>query len=240
MNIRYVTITGADDSTRVDNLVALSKEYPFVEWGILVSRRQEGTPRFPTRGWVEKFTGSVPGGVNVSMHVCGQWVRRTLIGESVWHEIPGALAYRAQRVQINTHAEVHGSKVAMVGCLREIPAREIIFQWDGVNDHLAHAMAGYGLNTSALFDTSGGAGALPPFWPSPDPALPCGYAGGLGPDNVVDNVRKIAALCGPTPFWIDMERRVRSDDDAKLDLDKVERVLRAVVKHRMAGTEVAQ
>lgn len=51
--LERVTITGADDSTDISQLVELSQEFPFVEWGILVSRRSEGGPRFPSREWID-------------------------------------------------------------------------------------------------------------------------------------------------------------------------------------------
>ena len=64
-------------------------------------------------------------------------------------------------------------------------------------------------------------------WPCPDLKLPCGYAGGLGPDNVVQQLRMILTVCD-VPFWIDMERRVRIDDDSRLDMLKVRKVLQNV------------
>ncbi len=228
-HLRYVTITGADDTTPIEALIDLSAEYPFVEWGILVSRRQEGSYRFPGREWISQFcsTVSTRPEINVSMHMCGQWVRKTLMGENIWHEMPPGIAERAQRIQINTHAEPHGSTVAMVNRLADLGLKEFIFQWDGVNDHLARAAAGYGVRAAALFDTSGGAGILPSGWPRPDDKLPCGYAGGLGPDNVVQQLRMILTVCD-VPFWIDMERRVRIDDDSRLDMLKVRKVLQNV------------
>lgn len=102
--------------------------------------------------------------------------------------------------------------------------KEFIFQWDGVNDHLTYASFAAGLKVAALFDTSGGAGQLPLSWPKPIAAFPCGYAGGLGPDNVAEQLRSIARVC-QQPFWIDMERNVRSFDDQDLDLTAVRRVL---------------
>ena len=80
MNLKRVTITGADDSTSIPELVNLSKEFPFVEWGILVSKRHEGEFRFPSRHWIERFS-DVAGRakLNVSTHVCGVWVRQMFV-----------------------------------------------------------------------------------------------------------------------------------------------------------------
>lgn len=230
-NLNRVTITGADDSTSIPDLVAISAIYPFVEWGILVSKRQEGGPRFPRHDWIERFSlAAEKHKLSVSMHVCGLWVRQMFVNELDWRELSLCLGV-AQRIQINTHAERHVSTTGLVESLglasHLSPAgrRQFIFQWDGVNDHLAHAVAAYGLDVAALFDTSGGAGILPDSWPS-GIQLPCGYAGGLGPDNVVRQLERIEQRCSK-PFWIDMERNVRTEDDSALDLRKVREVLYA-------------
>lgn len=223
MNLERVTITGADDSTDIQELVALSAEFPFVEWAILVSKKQEGSYRFPGRKWIDEFSIDAHGAhCQVAMHLCGAWVRQLLTGTLDWCEVPDVIDVSA-RVQINTHAEPHESRTAMAANLKQQSHKQFIFQWDGVNDHLAYAMQPYGLNVAALFDTSGGAGRLPGSWPEPTP-IPCGYAGGLSPDNVVEQVAIIEKLC-PKPYWIDMERRVRTDDDSALDMARVRRVL---------------
>ncbi len=221
--LERVTITGADDSTSIPQLVELSQEFPFVEWGILVSRRQEGSPRFPSREWIDELM-AVAHGMKLSMHVCGAWVRQVFVGELRWEDLPSCFPV-VDRIQINTHAERHASTVAFLDKLAERPNVQFIFQWDGVNDHLIYAAKACGLNVAALFDTSGGAGILPNKWPMPAEDFSCGYAGGLGPDNVAAQVRKIEAVC-KKPFWIDMERRVRWPDDSRLDMDAVRTVLK--------------
>jgi len=230
VSLHKVTITGADDSTDHAELLALSKEFPFVEWGILVSRRHEGSFRFPGRPWIDRFSAVASlGKLSVSTHMCGAWVRQMFTGELDWRDIPGCVEI-SQRVQINTHAEPHVSTVGLLKSLGDARDKQFIFQWDGVNNHLTFAALAYGYNVAALFDTSGGAGILPKEWPTPAKEFPCGYAGGLGPLNVVEQVRAIKAVCSK-PFWIDMERRVRSDDDSRLDMDAVRKVLKSVAKH---------
>lgn len=222
--LNRVTITGADDKTRLADIVELSEEFPFVEWGILVSLRQEGGFRFPSRDWIDRFSAvALVEDLNVSTHVCGKWVRQMFTGALNWADLPNVL-WVSRRVQINTHAETHVSTTGLMTALMAQPCKEFIFQWDGINDHLTFAAHGCGLNVAALFDTSGGAGVLPSKWPVAAQQFPCGYAGGLGPDNVVEQVQKIAAVC-QKPFWIDMERRVRTEDDSRLDMNKVRRVL---------------
>jgi hypothetical protein len=227
MHLNKVTITGADDSTSIPQLIDLSEEFPFVEWGILVSRRQEGSYRFPSREWMGRLT-DVSDRLQLSMHICGGWVRQIFVGELHWSDLPDLL-HCCQRLQINTHAERHASTVALLSQLESQKDKQIIFQWDGVNDHLIYAALAHGLNVAALFDTSGGAGILPTEWPAQTTKFPCGYAGGLGPGNVVENIRKIESLCS-APYWIDMERRVRTHDDSALNMDAVKEVLRLARK----------
>lgn len=229
-----VTITGADDSTNIHHLIALSQRYRFVEWGILVSEKQEATPRFPSRAWINKFDMVARdfGRVNVSTHLCGKWVRQLLKGELNWDHVP-TVARLGQRVQINTHAEAHESATGMAENMLAVSGsasntKRFIFQWDGINGHNAMAAMSMGVNAAILFDASGGAGLLPEAWPRALSGIPCGYAGGLGPDNVVEQVNLIAKASRGEQFWIDMERRVRTPDDSALDMAAVESVLKQV------------
>jgi hypothetical protein len=224
-----VTFTGADNTTDIKALLDLSAEYPFVEWAILVSPTHEGGFRFPTRRWIDQFTNAVTQSVpevKVSTHLCGRWVRELLIGALSIKELPSCYSI-SRRVQINTHGEVHASTLPMMQNLNELEGdeRQIIFQWDGVNDHLAFAADCYGINVAALFDASGGAGQLPrDGWKKPCTAFVCGYAGGLGPDNVVEQVARINEVVNGQEYWIDMEGRVRTENE-EFDLEKVRTVL---------------
>lgn len=228
-----VTITGADDATDINEIVRLSREYPFVEWGILVFKSTiKPSIRFPSWEWCREFaSAAIKNGLNVSTHLCGEWVRELLGGKIDWTELPDVLAV-SRRAQINTHGVPHaavlrsieslriGSTYVIRGGLRH--DREFIVQFDGVNDLFAYAAKDHYINVSALFDGSHGAGKLPEHWPVAAVPFPCGYAGGLGPENVIQQLSYITRVC-PRPFWIDMETKVRTNDG--LDLDAVEKVL---------------
>jgi hypothetical protein len=230
MNCETVTITGADDMTDMYELVDLSAEFPFVEWGILVSARNEGRQRFPSRHWIELFSGQVRRhGMKVATHICGEWVRELLVGELNWNCLPFGLLPVSWRVQINTHGGVYPSTTAMWDRMDELRGKKFIFQWEGVNDHLARAtIQRGGLSAlSVLFDKSGGMGLVPDEWPKQLSGIYCGYAGGLGPHNISQQLEKLEHLC-QWEYWIDMEQNVRTDDGEKLDLAKVRTVLETV------------
>jgi hypothetical protein len=220
-----VTITGADDRTPISALVDLTAEFPFVEWGILVSMRQEGGVRFPSRDWQRRFATAI-GDKAVSMHVCGEWTRQLLRGRLDWNDLPADTRIVADRVQINTHAEEHVSTIGMFDWMERRAGKQFIIQLDGVNDHIFDAAVYRGLNVAGLFDCSHGAGLLPAKWPKPcHYKIYHGFAGGLGPVNAAEQAKKIVEeIMGSLSFWIDMEGRVRTEHE-ELDLVKVRTVL---------------
>jgi hypothetical protein len=246
MNLDRVTITGADESVSPRSLLDLSAEFPFVEWGILVSSSHTGfgehSPRFPSQVWIDRLldacgpSGAYPAPA-LSLHVCGKWVRDLLMGNI---SVPSRLGERQafQRVQLNFHAErVTCNPRPFFNALLAMGPRQYIFQIDGADGN-KHLESLYALNDSdhsidavPLFDTSGGAGVLPRQWPRPQymstdrDFIYHGYAGGLGPDTLPDELPKIDAASAGARIWIDMERRVRSDDDEQFDLVKVRRCL---------------
>ena len=76
-----------------------------------------------------------------------------------------------------------------------------------------------------LFDLSGGAGILPESWPKAKGEY-CGYAGGLSPENLEEQLEKIKCVVDEDQkIWIDVETHVRSSDDKQFDLDKVRKFL---------------
>ena len=86
MNLQKVTLTGADDSVKIPQLIELQEEFPFVEWGILVSVRcyPEGTPRFPSAYWLAQLNGwqkvsRTP--LKLSAHICGKWIQDICSGK---------------------------------------------------------------------------------------------------------------------------------------------------------------
>ncbi len=135
-----------------------------------------------------------------------------------------------QRVQLNFHAYTHLLSDDFMGeAKRQCNERgwQLIFQVDGVNDHLVSNAYDDGVNAVPLYDLSGGAGIVPESWPGQMGGIYSGYAGGLGPHNVLDELRRIENVA-TGDIWIDMERRVRVEDDSALDCAAVESVLSQV------------
>lgn len=223
MHLDRVTITGADDSVAPEDLIILGERYPFVEWGILFSGSRQGTARYPSADWLArlgKLAGKLP---NLCAHLCGTWVRNIVLeGAPTWWSKYEPLPVIFKRVQLNFHGQFHKAGPVFPPRLRRLGMihQEFILQHDGVNDGTILSLA-KDLPVVPLFDRSGGAGVVPASWPAPIWRYQ-GYAGGLGPDNIEDEIHRILDVAGDSRIWIDMETKVRSADDERFDLDKVE------------------
>ncbi len=234
MKIDKVTITGADDSTSIQWMMDIQERFPFVEWGILVSKSQMGSYRFPSEAWLCRLLMNQMY-LKTSIHVCGRWVREICKGDwsSVMLEV-GGVAKRAQRIQLNFHAQAHSLGDLFMDAAKRAVADtpwQLIFQIDGVNDSLVEHARAAGIDAVPLYDLSGGAGVLPSQWPKQSSGVYTGYAGGLGPANVAEQCETISSVASEL-IWIDMETRVRTSDNSRLDTDAVESVLRTMDESR--------
>jgi len=230
--ITTVTITGADDSIAPAALFPLTSSFPFVEWGILVSKKRVGSNRFPSEHWLKKMEHlkyNIPE-IKLSCHLCGTYVRELCAGNDIVIKELNSLWDIFDRIQLNFHAIPHKIHESVLDVLKKYSEKEFIFQYDNVNNEVIHFVNNAGIKCSALFDTSGGAGILPDSWSEPLKNIKCGYAGGISPDNIEEQIKLIENKVGDIETWIDMETHVRSNNDYQFDLIKVEKCLEIASK----------
>lgn len=229
MRLTRVTFTGADESVDPTDLIPISIKYPWVEWGILFSEKHQGLPRYPGKPWLDKLhhTAATYSAVHLCAHLCGSLVR-DLVQKLDFRFFSQDPMINFQRVQLNFHGEPHSIHVGLNHKLSMMPSTQFIMQVDGTNDDAVKKLAEMQGPVVPLFDLSGGAGIVPEFWPQAWSHIYCGYAGGLGPDNVLDELKRMDLPSMDQPIWIDMERRVRSEDDSRFDLEKVVQVCEQV------------
>ena len=205
---KFITFTGIDEHTDLMKADELAQRYP-IEWGVLFSGREvEG-----------KFSGIniLPDLINIagrtSAHLCDDISKYFQEGvlPSVFN-----IGY-FDRVQVNGYNIDYGNFDILTDHLGVdiiTQSRSMVFN---VEDHMKHPIY-------ELFDCSGGHGVFPsvvPKLPGTDKLV--GYAGGIGPNNVIDY---LSLIKGEGTFWIDLESQIRTGD--RFDLDKVERVCRQV------------
>ncbi|GBG14537.1 histidine kinase [Novimethylophilus kurashikiensis] len=233
-----VSITGADDQTDPAQLVALSNVYPNAEWALLYFPEKEGQARNPSTSWRRRFSHlrkAHP--LNTALHICGTRVYRDII-EGVYDEVFEAELALYDRVQVNINARhrvFSDSEIAEVYLYLLQHAGHLILQF---HENSRTAIESFLENNpelvragrvSVLMDASRGRGVAPAAWPEPlwvaDVPVDTGYAGGLGPDNVLECADQVSELCATehAMYWVDMESNVRTNN--VLDLGKVRLVL---------------
>jgi len=200
----FITFTGIDDRTDLTQACKLVDQYP-IEWGILFSNNNQDA-RFPCRQAVEEILCV---GRRHSAHICGGYAREM---------VKGNVKIQAELSAFN-RMQINGAKDIAPFVQKDLEDKyrlKIILQ--------ARGQFGVNLPYQQLFDCSGGRGQLPNSIPQhPGGNVLAGYAGGMGPDTVLNYLSMINT---DGKYWIDMEGRVRHN--GWFDLDLVEKVCQKV------------
>ncbi len=221
MKINKVTITGADDNTKIEDLIRLSNKYPFVEWGILFSNGREGSQRYPSSQWIHEVTKF---NLSLSAHFCG-WYPRQVLENANYDLIKNLNGFN--RVQLNYNFK--NSKGWDLGRLlsTELPIN-VILQYNKSNADIIEN-ADIPNNFHILYDASGGRGTEIQSIEPTVKGLYTGYAGGLNPDNTDRICQMISNHGDSSEVWIDLESGARTNDE--FDLVKVEKILEIASKY---------
>ena len=135
------------------------------------------------------------------------------------------LMHGYDRIQLNLKfGDVEGKydPAELVARVRENPQHQFILQYTHDKQGLLPLFRDVP-NHAVLFDESAGRGISPDSWDAPLNGHFCGYAGGMNPDNVKENLEMIKQVADGHLTWIDMETGIRTDDH--FDMSKAERVL---------------
>ena len=218
--LNRVTFTGVDDKTNIEDLLYLANKYPFVEFGILVSKNNSNSGevnRYPNLTILKRLKNK---GLNLSCHICGS-IARQIVQKNDWSELEKLLGKDIEifnRFQLNV-SNIH--KFSREISFREdkdfiIQLKEDISLYDSYKDFP---------NVFGFQDNSGGLGKFEDNWMDSDRYF--GYAGGLSAENV-EKVVEDLLIVNNADFWIDMESSVRTND--WFDTKKCEEVLKICVK----------
>lgn len=227
MTLTHCTLTGIDDATPLDVLWNLWREFSYVEWGVLYSIAQQGHGRYPSFEWIDRLTDrmDVEPSPDFALHICGRAVGEFLAGTNRHlRRITGDSHY-FRRIQLNFRAGTYDTETIKAG-IAQHPCRMIITQHNPVNAPLLPLLAGQ-RNHAVLFDESGGRGIRCSTWTPALYGLECGYAGGLGVDNLEEVLPRIHHTASGQPYWIDMEGSLRDDLD-HFDIEQATRCLERV------------
>lgn len=220
MTLHTCTFTGVDDQTNLTLAADLARDNPIIEYGVLFSRTRAGfETRYPVDvTTIAKGLRERNPSIKLALHVCGRAVSELVLGSPKMMETTTLF----DRVQLNfaigrvpfTHEQLD-DWIHRFG-------RPVITQHNKANASLGELIKSP--NHQVLFDTSGGLGIRPAAgWPAALDGKASGFAGGIGPDTVRDDVTCIAESNPETAFWVDMEGKIRTED--VFDLRICERVV---------------
>lgn len=237
--ISLCTLTGVDERTDLALLSYLSDFYRSgvqafagseIEWGFLYSPKRMGQPgRYPSMDFLKSSLMGLDPKVRVALHICGAGVMEALDPYSPANRLIEMVAVRKGRVQLNfSNKRSSVDLEQLASTMRLYPEVMFITQENAANAGVREGLAQYKLrNHAVLFDSSGGRGILAKEWPR-SVEVPCGYAGGLGPDTLVAELPRILGAAAGKPTWVDMEGSLRvpcSEGNDWFDLSVCQQVI---------------
>ncbi len=247
MRINKLTITGADNNTDFKDILKSSNQYAFIEWGILLSRDRVGENRFPSRPWLKmliQFKKDYPY-IKFAAHLCGSLAREFDLSEFKVYEDEKELYDCFDRFQLNiTKFHEKYDPISLIKIFDKYPLKEFIFQTNSfeAEEFIIHMrQLSIYKNVSLIFDTSGGKGIERKHWRAPIKDIEQTYAGGLGPNNIKEQLELILEAykmeyertevgsppnMSKTIINLDMESNVRTYEI--LDFEKVNKVAEEV------------
>lgn len=207
----HITCTGIDRSTDLDALVALQREVPIAEFGVLVSAKEQDSPRYPGMAFIRSLRSRE---LNLALHLCGRLAREAASGNwAPTEELLGKELGLFRRIQLNIGGYER----------RDLPEHLAITIPDGIDEVIIQqrdaGSCGLFLDAawreprlSVLLDASGGRGIRGGDVKGVGHIYKTGFAGGLGEDTAEDVMRAILRDGDVGAFWVDAESRLRDDD----------------------------
>jgi hypothetical protein len=236
MKIEKITCSDMREYNEIDDIIALGKKYPISEFAIQAhpSKFSGWMPRYV---WFETLMHAARNtNINLAMHVNSEW-RTEICRGDVPYEIKRMWDMQRDngkpvigRVQININGgkdsfRFYTNKVADI--IRAYPNIEFIFQYTAKQKRRLGKLDHTDVPFSMLFDASGGCGKLPKQWHAPiNSNHKMGYSGGLGPDNISENLDKINMVVpANSNIWIDAEGKLKNPDIKQFDIARAERYI---------------
>lgn len=248
MNIAKVSMIGANERLAATDIIDFIRAYPLAEIGIGVSATKgaRGTPRFDYVQELQHLVCEkcVPGKTGtIALHINGNGKD----GDAGWpamlsrgimpYDLAAMMKFPNMSIQLNhfgyNFPAHNAQRLADSKALWNIiaPQSRLILSYcektaDYIDTFMRAASTHHGLlKWDVLYDASFGNGKMTAQYAAPlYPGIRQGYAGGLGPDNILDELPKIKAeqTDQDAEIWIDAEGKLQNDAKTTLDLTRAE------------------
>lgn len=243
MVLKYITCSGANEYTNIDDLLALAKEYPMMEIGIQVSDKKitDNPARFDWIIALQEKVAAQKLAPNIALHVNGNWVQqfacRAMIPELDYflNLQDGKKCLFVKRLQINfligNDYRIDFGRFCQA--MTDRAPRPIVLPYNNRNAIFVKKIYNKSIKFDCLYDSSHGEGVLPKQHQAPV-FKDClqGYSGGLSADNVAEQLQKLSLVVKPErAIYIDAEGKLKGKDgyfDLQKCRDYIENALSAV------------
>lgn len=233
MKLRCITCSGANEHLDVRDLLLSFGGKPFVELGIQVCDAKGGvnTERY---FWLYNLYEAIKSSrylFNVALHLNKDWVERFCEMDFPSELVSfltlktGANDYFIKRVQLNFKVgrEKSPNVEKLIKAMTYFPNQRFILSYNESNAEIIEQVYKSGVVFDCLFDNSFGEGIVPNKRPTPVfSGVLHGYAGGLSPENVRDELDKLSAILPEDEIiFIDAEGKLK-DDNGIFSLSKAQ------------------
>ena len=228
MKLRYITCSDPREHNSIESIQKLAT-MPHAEIAVQC-HPSKMSPGMPRNVWFEELLKKSYGmpNINLALHINQEWANDICTKGDIPTPLLNWFQFETpsiKRVQINMPKQT-ADKINVYHVMQIIDFfrnKEFIFQYNDNTKEAVRKLHDAGLKFSLLFDSSGGNAIAPESWQKPIyETHPMGYSGGMSPENVVGNLRKINQIL-PNDYqtWIDAEGKLKSQDlfDAKPKFD---------------------
>jgi hypothetical protein len=202
-----VALFGAEDRSRLPDLVRLAGTHPFAEFVFRVPEDLQSGPSLRTYRHVLRALIELPLNVNVSVGFADVGLQRLFDGEAAMMELADLCASRDGRIFLSSSRRFRIAQDRVAHLVSGRPYWNLVFDAEAMRVVAPPPEENRG-RYGSLF---GRAGPYAP-WPAPAAMLHPGYGGGLTPENLPKQLPLIAAAASG-PYWIAIDRRLHKHDD---------------------------
>jgi hypothetical protein len=225
MKLKCVTCSGANEHTNVEKLVDLFYNYnDRASIGIQVSGKKAsfGMARY---WWIKALHYHLKEqeiNLNIALHLNLDWVERFCSGD-VPDEVEHFLSLNfadgepfIRTIQLNfmIGREERPKVETVARMIKKYPDQTFVLSYNDANAEFIKQLYATDVRFELLYDSSFGEGIVPKNRLAPVFAdIPQGYAGGLSPENVAEEIDKINKVIPSNgQFSIDAEGKLKGED----------------------------
>lgn len=233
MRLSKITVSGANEFTDAQALVSLCEKHCLSEIGIQVSgdKAYFSSARY---WWIWALCSLASRHVQIALHLNKDWAEDFCDGkiptevQTLLHNFP---TIRTIQLNFKIGREKTPDLDTLLDTMKRCYPRNFVLSYNDSNKEFINRLHDTGFKFACLYDNSFGEGITPDTRPAPAfPDIYQGYAGGLSPDNIADELDKIRKVIpSHCDFFIDAEGKLKGDD-GHFSLEKCKQFLDRAVE----------